>query len=643
MSPKRAVTREGLPGWRFRYTCPLTNARKKIVHPFADKLEAIAAHVKFVQGLHKVRVGLPDETGWQMTYDDLVARFLKEAPVSTEKQRKRIKSVLTENALGIQIGRELANRGKLHAKLVRYAQTLEQDPQPERRRADGKRAGGKQRTAHYAAHYVQKYLKQLSRWAADNQLFPYDPLAGWRRMRVEQKFVRRSFEPDELQQILQAANDLDTLCAHSHDSAIVFGTLFLSGNRPTAVLCAKVRDFVKSRAQIHLPAGNGKKRNGAAMLPRRFAEEVLERYVSGRAHAAPLLLSHEGLPIDRHNLRKWFRRCCVLAFVRMAWPRPEDAGLYWQPSPAVMQLQMDVATRIYFGKPRGFDGRKPTTPAKQQAREQLLECVEKITEQLRPEVERRLEHTDMYALRKTFVSWARRLSGRLGYSIDSVNVQVGHAPKSVEERHYLDLVDPAAAAEAVWRVLAGEVDLNGQELTDPRDYPLFAMAAGAEGLSENGDYIGHKREKPARLSPDKIVAAMGVSEKSGPLLAPAPVEQSLFDGVRSCKSKSSKKRTRGDSNLRPQPSQTASGTPPNRGRLLPIPYKSCPPSKAQNSAQNEKKRSFAGPARGPQWDWPERPLTQDDIYSLIEMYENASDQERDAILSETLRRREGCA
>lgn len=62
---------------------------------------------------------------------------------------------------------------------------------------------------------------------------------------------------------------------------------------------------------------------------------------------------------------------------------------------------------------------------------------------------------DMYCLRITHISWARRL-----VSPDSVRVQVGHAGRDVEERHYLDLVDPHEASHAVWEVLNGTRDLT---------------------------------------------------------------------------------------------------------------------------------------------------------------------------------------
>ena len=81
----------------------------------------------------------------------------------------------------------------------------------------------------------------------------------------------------------------------------------------------------------------------------------------------------------------------------------------------------------------------------------------------------------MYALRKTHISWARCL-----VNPDSVKVQVGHAPRDTQERHYLDLklVDVRQAAQAVWNVLTGQRSLPGEHHREP---PL-RLAVGAENV-----------------------------------------------------------------------------------------------------------------------------------------------------------------
>jgi len=72
----------------------------------------------------------------------------------------------------------------------------------------------------------------------------------------------------------------------------------------------------------------------------------------------------------------------------------------------------------------------------------------------------------MYALRKTHISWARRL-----VNADSVKLQVGHAPQDIEERHYLDLVDAKKSSQAVWDVLTGSRTLDGEHCkTEPLEH-----------------------------------------------------------------------------------------------------------------------------------------------------------------------------
>jgi hypothetical protein len=60
----------------------------------------------------------------------------------------------------------------------------------------------------------------------------------------------------------------------------------------------------------------------------------------------------------------------------------------------------------------------------------------------------------MYCLRKTHISWARQITNP-----DSVRLQVGHAARDVEEKHYLDLVDARLSSQAVWDVLTGKKKL----------------------------------------------------------------------------------------------------------------------------------------------------------------------------------------
>ena len=99
---------------------------------------------EFLDGREKRKLGLPDNSGWQMQYDELVVRFLAEAPISTEPRRAWLKQVLERNPLRLTIGADLANIGKLTADCMKI---------------------GKKQTPHYAVFSVQAPLKQLSRWA----------------------------------------------------------------------------------------------------------------------------------------------------------------------------------------------------------------------------------------------------------------------------------------------------------------------------------------------------------------------------------------------------------------------------------------------------------------------------------------------
>lgn len=72
------------------------------------------------------------------------------------------------------------------------------------------------------------------------------------------------------------------------------------------------------------------------------------------------------------------------------------------------------------------------------------EAILQVAKMIREDVWEFMRGRDMYALRKTHISFARRLVNH-----DAVKLQVGHAPRDTEERHYLDLVDPRESAQAV--------------------------------------------------------------------------------------------------------------------------------------------------------------------------------------------------
>jgi len=441
--------RSGRVGWRFRYTDPIDGKRKRRVEFIDDQRKAEKAMHAFLDSREQVKIGLPDTANWQMSYRALVERFLEEAPITTDDRRGRLKKCLERNLLKVNVAADLGSPGKLTQRLRKVAKT---------------------HGDHYAACYVQKFTKQLTRWAAAEGILPQDPLANWQTLPFDRVRERRAFEPHELRAVLAAAVDLDSLLGHENPSALTFTTLLVTGNRPSAVLNAKILDFDSKR--IHLPRGNGKKRNGLATVPPALAK-ILHSHAAGRSEKEPLLLSHEGDACNRNNMHKYFKRCATLAFVRLCWPQLDDVD-----AAAVQQLQLNVAYLIYHGKLRGKDGPPAKNPKKIAARKRVEALVTDIADQIRPEVERRLLGRDMYSLRKTHISWARRLANH-----DSVRLQVGRAPRDVDERHYVDLVDAHESSRAVWDVLAGARNLSGEVIEPAEDFPLLQHAAGAEALT----------------------------------------------------------------------------------------------------------------------------------------------------------------
>ena len=118
-------------------------------------------------------------------------------------------------------------------------------------------------------------------------------------------------------------------------------------------------------------------------------------------------------------------------------------------------MPVEVGHLLYTGNKHGFDGAPPKDKRKLEARAIQTRATIRIAEKMRPGLERWLVGRDMYCLRTTHISWARRL-----VNPDSVRMQVGHAGRDVEERHYLDLVDPRESSEAVWDVLNQERNLD---------------------------------------------------------------------------------------------------------------------------------------------------------------------------------------
>ena len=159
----------------------------------------------------------------------------------------------------------------------------------------------------------------------------------------------------------------------------------------------------------------------------------------------------------------------ILAHVRRVWPAGDPDAAETEP--------IEVAHKIYTGRARGFDGAPPKDTEKLARRRRKLTAVERLAARLAPEVVAYLVGRDMYCLRKTHISWARRLVGP-----DAVRMQVGHSARDIEEKHYTGLVDVRTAPQAVWDVLIGRRSLDnnpgGKDAQDARQ--RLRMAAGAE-------------------------------------------------------------------------------------------------------------------------------------------------------------------
>jgi integrase len=466
MTPKSVKSgRSGRRGWRYRYTDPLNRQRSSITIWLSERREADRGFKEFMDGREAKRLGLPDKSGWQMSFDNLAAKFIAEAPLASEDRRERLRLVFERNELDLAIVADLADLGKLTAACLKLIP----------KHGDN-----------YVVFSIQRSLKQMSRWAASVGILPHDPLHPWARLPWSgQKRHRKAFLPKEISAVFQAAADYDAVFGHKHPSGMVFATLLLSGNRPGAVVGAKIGDLDQDK--IQLPPGNGKKRNGSATLPAAFVAE-LRKYIALRPGAGvddPLLVSHKGQSVNRQNISQYFERCMILASVRSVWP--SDAHSEATP--------FDVAHRIYTGKLRGLNGSAATDPMKRALQAEHKAAVEKLAERLEPMVRRFLEGRDMYCLRKTHISWARQLA-----SPDAVRLQVGHAARDVEEKHYLDFVDARLSSQAVWDVLTGTKTLTG--LQADAEKPGTADTESAQSAVVNVVHENESQEKSAVHEPE---------------------------------------------------------------------------------------------------------------------------------------------
>ena len=475
-------------GWRFRFTDPVRRVRTYKTFWFKKRQVAQQAFDDFLRRREARKIGVPDHGGWEMSYDDLVTKFLAEAPIPSERRRKSLKYELELNLLKIQVGADLAEIGGLTVKCRKLLETKRDC---------------------FVIKCVQQPLKQLAAWAASIGLFPYNPIAAWKKLpRKSEARRRRAFHPDEIRAILAAATEMDGMLNRSIPSAMAFKTLLVTGNRPGAVFRATVGDLKDAR--LMLPPGHGNKRNGMATLPAQFVAE-LNDYVALREEVElkdPLLVSHKGKQIDGLNIGDDFKRCLALAFVRMEWPADDEEAEQVDP--------FRVSYIISMGTPRGFDGGPPTKGGKKAiARANQIQLEEAVANKIRNQVEKRLAGTDLYCLRKTHVSWARRL-----VNAESVRLQVGHAPRDIEERHYLDMVDASVSSQAVWDVLNEKRDLFGEWNEQAEKAPVSEEKCNS--VAYNVDYTG--KNEPTSPKIDLVNFAQYLSRER--------VKQGVIEGIR---------------------------------------------------------------------------------------------------------------
>lgn len=461
MKPTKIVSDKlGKTGWRFRYTDPATKRRQYHTVWQENKNQAMRGFLAFLEGRDDVRRGLPDNTGWDKSWEHVVGRFLAEAPLS-EQRRTRLKTILDRNELEMRSAADVMDVSRLTLKCRELVVKL---------------------GAHYVHDSLQDVLKQVTRWASSSaiRLLPSNPLATWTALQApEQKKIRRSFLPDEVKAILAAADEYDALSIplgrrwknrnegpavprHKYPSRVPFEVFLLTFNRPGVQIDANVSQLGVDR--IILPKGTGKKLNGLATLPPVYMA-FLREYCAGRDQTDPLLVSHDGTRIDRQNLLKYFRRCMVLAFVRLEWPKDDLVAASIEP--------VEVAHLIYHGRQKGYDGAPPRDQEKIRERKQHMQDVEVLAAELTPKVEARLKDRDMYCLRKTSRSWAEQLCNR-----NSIRLQMGRAAEDIDERHYIDLIDPHLASEAIWDVLTGAKLLRHQQRA-----AILPMRPTADGKS----------------------------------------------------------------------------------------------------------------------------------------------------------------
>ena len=476
---RRVVSKKtGLIGYRGRFSI----GGQRFQHTVwdADRDRAAADFIKYVRDRKQ---GLPTDN-WKISYSDLVKRFVAEAPLSSESRRKELKRVLTLNPLGVCLGSDLARPGALSAAC---RELLEKEKCSDE----------------YVRKSIQRPLKQMASWAAsEGKVFPYNPLASWKLL-VRTSDVKKKgiFTPAEMRAILKAAQDLDAKFIRTNSTAIIFATLLITGNRPSAVCGVPIDAFTGKR--IELPAGIGNKLNGIAAIPDGLAAD-LYRYIAMRGRPGKgeyLFLASRGGEIDRNNIQKDFRLAAALAFVRQLWPNNEPVA-----------DPLDVALGIQRGKLPKIDGAPPTTDETKAKHAEHIAANKRVFNKLREPVETLLKSRPLYSLRHTHLTWAKLC----GVSKECRDLQVGHQIEGIEENHYINelamipkyLVQAKESAQAVWDVLIG-----ARRIDEVDEQHALALAAGAEEFSEPAAQmvtnVDTSAEKP------RIPAARGTSKSLG--------------------------------------------------------------------------------------------------------------------------------
>ncbi|MCZ7645907.1 MAG: hypothetical protein M5U26_11585 [Planctomycetota bacterium] len=469
MKPERVKDKSGRLGWRYRYKNPLRRKRTYKTFWFKSQRVADQAFRDFLEDLENQRLGLRARTDWSLPFTKLVDRFIAEAPISTADRREDLKRVLMQNHLKLGTIMDLRDPDKLTNKAGRLV-------------ASGAIS------SHFGRFSLQASLKQLTRWATGKGILPFNPLLGWRPLSWDgHEKECRAFRPEEFRAVMDASAELDGLLARRFPSPIVFRTILVSGNRPSAVLRAKVKDLREGR--IILPPGKGKKRNGRAQLTEEFCQE-LHGYLKLRGDSPsltdPLLVSHRGCEIERNNLASDFKRAIYLAAVKACWPAEVEVPAGIEPAA--------VADLLYLGKSRGFDGAPPKDPRKIAIRREMTQALKTLAESMRNQVDLWVSGLTLYSLRATHRTWARCLR----VPVEAINLQMGHSPKNVSDRHYQDweFIDPGESSQAVWDVMTGRVKLPKRRKTAQQ--MAYRMAYGDSGNEKSG-----RKGRPSSLQPGK--------------------------------------------------------------------------------------------------------------------------------------------